>query len=319
MTASYNHYTTTKNFDTEYLKALQIRRIPPKYKFIGQKNAKAWIDTCLKSDYEYYSKPYKFLDSIKSDISKCISGDVNLIALGSPNLTKDKLLIEEFQKTKQVTYSLVDSSKELASYIIEDFANINIPKEVFISDITQNLDLISTQLRDNYHSKNLFTILTNTFGTYSQEIISKPIRDAMKRDDYLLIEVHITPDEPSPKYIQNVLNSYNNTFYNSHVMQVFSKCDITTDDGYMEVHYGEEKFFPDINVVSHYFKFTRSRIVKFMGEDIYFSKGERILAAYSNKYKLEVLRKVINTHGFSIKKEFIDKENGYSEILCQLN
>lgn len=318
MSISFNYYTNITELKNEYLHALQTRTIPAKYRFIGKTQADAWINICYNSDYKYYSSPYAFMESIKSDIANTINKDINIIALGSCNGSKDNVLIKEILKTKKASFATVAISKELATHTISQMSDIDINKEVYISNLTpHNLTLISDSIRENNHNTNLFTILGNTFGNHPQEFISQTLREAMNHDDYLLIGAHISPDVLDPAYIQDVIASYDNKEYNYQVMLSLAHANITEDDGHLEVEYSSDQFFPEIHVVSHYFVFEHSKVVRYQNKDVFFTKGERLRVTYSNKYKLNVLRSILSNHGFVIQQEFLNLKEGYAKMLCK--
>ncbi|CAA6803776.1 MAG: Unknown protein [uncultured Campylobacterales bacterium] len=320
MSIAYHYKTSEEKLELEYLEALINREIPPKYKFLGSKNAKSWIKSCTDSNYSLYLESFKFLNSIEADISAELPNEINIIAVCVANLLKDKVLIEEFMKNKDISFSLMDTSEELCSYIMQNLEDINIPKSVYISELNnrKNLKLVSKQTKKKNHESNLFTILGNTFGVYPNGMMLKTIKDAMTSDDYALIETHISPDATDPKYIQSMITNYGNEDYNNHIMQVFNKCDISEDDGYIDVTYSNDRLFPDIDKVSHYFTFKKNKTIRYLDEKLSFVKGEKILATYSNKYKLNILRKIIKTNGFKMVKEYINREKGLIYILCQI-
>ncbi|CAA6803744.1 MAG: Unknown protein [uncultured Campylobacterales bacterium] len=319
MSISYNHYITSEDLDTGYLDCLQSRIIKPQYRFTGKAQAQSWVDIWDDANSPYFNNLYTFINQIKEDITKHIKTDVNFIALGGSNGVKNKPILEELLKKRKTTFSIIASSKDLMNHSLEKISDINIPKEVFISHFkSKNLKLLSRQIKENHHDTNFFVMLSNTFGLHPQETISKSLRDAMNKNDYLLIEAHIAPDKIDPNYIEAMLNNYKNSSFKKHVLLSLSQINITEDDGFLELEYSNDKFFTDLSVVSYYFRFKKSKVVKYLNEEIYFAKNERILLFSSNKYKVKVLRRILNDHGFDIKEEFINHELGCAEILCQL-
>lgn len=319
MSVLYNHYIDNETLDKEYLKILRTRVIHPKYKFIGKEQAKSWVEACSSPKSPYYTNLYRFIESISAEMIDSIQGNINLIALGGSNGVKDKPLLQQGLKQKNITYNIVDSGKDLINHSLDTISDIDIPKEVFLSEFdSHRLKLISSQIRKDHNPVHLFTILSNTFGAYPQEHICQCIRDAMNKNDYVLIEAHLAPDEITPRHIQKIINNYKNPIYSSHVMHVCHRVGITEDDGYLELEYSNDRFFPELNVVKYYFKFNKPKVLEYMGELIYFSKDERIEIFSSNKYKIQTLRDILSNHGFVIKKEWIDTVSNSAEMLCQI-
>jgi uncharacterized SAM-dependent methyltransferase len=321
---NFNHYTTSRELEKEYLTGLQTRQIPTKFRFIGEEHAQAWFKICHSSDYTYYQNPFNFIKDISKTIASHIKSDVNLIGLGSCNGMKDVILLKEFLINHKSGLFLVDQSKEIIDGTLGNITELNIPKEVFISNITKpNLTIISNYLREHYYPINFYTLLGNTLGNYPQAEIIKTFRDSMHPEDFFLVEAHVlssTSINNEAQQIDEIIANYNNKAYNEQILLSLSRANIQKSDGIIEVEYTSSAFFPKITVVEHYFKFKRNKAIRYLNEDIYFAKGERVLVSYSNKYTLKSLSEIITDHGLKIVKtfEFRDKTIDYATLLCQV-
>lgn len=321
---NFNHYTPSRELEKEYLMGLERHEIPTKFRFIGEEHAQAWFKICHSSEYTYYQNPFKFIKDISGDIAKYIKSDVNLVGLGSCNGMKDIILLKEFLKNHKSGLFLVDQSKEIIDGTLNSITDISVPKEVFIANITKpNLTMISNYLRKHYFPVNFYTLLGNTLGNYSQAEIIKTFRDSMYPEDFLLVEAHVLSEssaDQEAQQIDEIISNYNNEAYNEQIILSLSHANIQKSDGIIEVEYATNAYFPKITVIEHYFKFKRNKVIRYLNEDIYFAKGERILVSYSNKYTLKSLSEIITDHGLKIVKtfDFRDKSIDYATLLCQV-
>ncbi|CAA6800118.1 MAG: Unknown protein [uncultured Campylobacterales bacterium] len=314
-----NRYITNEDLDHSYLQALQSRVIPPIHRFTSKVQVNSWFNLYEDEDNIYYDSIHNFAKSIKANIAEYVKKDMNYISIGGLNDVKDRYLLEEFTKQTNPTLSVIASSKYLVKNTLDSLSNIDMKKEVFISDFNaKNIRLISEEIREEHHSNHFFSLLGNSFGIYPQEYISKALRDAMNKDDYLLIEVHTSPDRITPTHTKKMLLNYRREKFQKHIILILDKIGITLEDGDLELEYSNDKFFTEMTVVNYYFRFKKSKIIRFLDQDIYFAKDERILLFSSNKYKLSVLKNILNNHGFRIKEEFISSELNSVQILCQL-
>lgn len=319
MSVSYNYFITEEEQEQEYLQDIQNGKISPKFRFIGEAQMLSWLNLWDKQDNEYYNSTFKFFDSIKSNIVEYInSQEINLISIGGINDERDKILLEEFIKNTNPTYNNISSSQELIKNTLNSIAKINISKNIYVANLSpQHIKRASTQIKKNHNNINFFSVLNNTFGIYPQEYICKCLRDAMDQDDYLLLDVHLSPDVVDPMYVQTMLRSYTRDEFKHHMLSALSPINLTLEHGVLELEYISDKFFTDIRVVKYYFRFNQNKIIKYMGENIYFSKNERILVFTSNKYSKNTLFEILTGHGFRIKKKYINNESS-ATLLCQL-
>lgn len=315
----FNQIQTQHKLDLEYLHALRTREIPTKFSYIGTKQSQVWIDICNGADYKNYKESMGFLYDVKAQIAKYIKTDINLIALGSASGDKPKVLASEILKSHKVNFVAIDQSAQIAQNTIDNMSDLDIPKEVYLSSLdVKYTKKISDQIRKNGYNNHLFVILSNTFGVYPQEVISAALRGGMSSGDYALIGVHLAPEHIDPQYTQDTLSKYSNPTLHKRTMMALANAGITAEDGIVETEYNIDRSFLQMARISQYFRFTRSKVVHFMDQDIYFAKGERILVKYSYKYKLNTLKFILESYGFSIKQTYIAPNETYVKILCKL-
>ena len=307
----------------EYLHGLQQRRLDEKFSYIGERQAQSWFNRCESPDYEYYRSSKQLLEDCISDFVRDHTSDVNVIALGPGDALKEKIVVDSLLKKHQVDLFFVDTSREILDVAVENTADSGIVKEVFIADLRRFMDIkaLSRHVKKHYHSTNFFTLLGNTLGNYPQAVILKTIRNAMTPGDKILIDVNVksagSPEEEAEQ-VAKMIQAYSNASDLERISALLSEANIEETDGNLEVEYTRDDYFPQMQVIKQFFHFNRSKTITYEGEDIYFTKGERILVCISNKYTFESLENILTSHGLRIIKYAKDATGKYYQLLCEL-
>lgn len=307
----------------EYLQGLQQRRVDEKFSYIGERQADSWFNLCKSPDYTYYRNSMSLLKSCIEDFVSDCKSDVNVIALGPGDALKEKIVVNALVGKHRVSLFFVDISREVLDVAIKNTEDSDVLKEVFIADLKKFTDIkaLSRLIKKRYNPTNFFTLLGNTIGNYPQAMIFTTFRDAMEPGDKLLIDVNVKTNgsvEKEAEQIDEILRGYNKPIYMEQILASLSEAGIEKSDGEIETEFGRDEFFPQISVAKQYFCFSRSRTINYQGTDIYFSKGERILVHYSNKYTFESLKHMLTSHGFHLIKYIKDTTGKYYQLLCEL-
>lgn len=301
------HYDEEK-LEKEFLECLKTRKMEEKFKYIGKEQAKTWLELCNSREYQYYRKSFNLIQTIKKDIANQLSGDVNLIALGVGDGLKELEIIKESMHQRKIGFFPVDLSRELAQVALQNCTDLTIEKEVFLTNIVENLRTMSEHIRKRYYPNHLFTLLGNTLGNYPQGSILGVIRQSMHPQDLFLVGVSLNQGE-------DVVAEYK---YDAFPFVPLRRTSIEQSDGDIEAEFGKDKLFPNINTIYNYFKFTKNVTISYGDEEILFRKGERILIGYSHKYSKESLIDILTGHGFKIIKTYTDTTGKYIKLLCKI-
>ena len=304
-------YYDEERLKEEFLECLKNRVLEEKFRYIGQKQAQAWVDNCHSQQYMYYKKSLAFIKKIKDDIAKEIKTDCNIISLGPGDGVKDLEIAMAVKEKVDISYNLVDLSKDLLEIATENAQNKYLQPEIFISDIVKNLLYISDHVRKRNYANHIFILLGNTFGNYHQAAILGMIRQSMKVGDYFFVGVDLNNDSPKTK-------GYDSQIYKKHMFAPFYNTSIQMEDGEIEMKGEVDELFPSIFTVKQYFKFVKNVTIEYNNEEVFFGKGEKMLISYSHKYNITSLGDLITAHGFKIVKTYQDETNNYVKLLCQL-
>ena len=318
-----SYYARNEHFEKEFLLDLQKRRIDEKFHYIGKRQANSWFNICNSPEYEYYRESKKLLeDSIHNFIADH-KGDVNVIALGPGDALKENVVVNAFLKQHRVSLFFVDVSREILNVAIKNAEDSAVLKEVFIADLMNFTDIksLSQYVKKQYYSTNFFTLLGNTLGNYPQAMILKTIRDAMTPGDKILIDVSVKKAgsiKEEAAQINTMVQAYKNPSGIERVLASLSDAHIEETDGDIEVEFSVDELFPQMGAVKQFFCFSRSKVITYHGQTVYFAKGERILVGYSNKYTFETLENILSSHGLRIVQFDKDTTGEIHQLLCEL-
>src|SRR3989344_8887774 len=119
-----------------------------------------------------------------------VKNPLNIIDLGCGDGKKAVLFIGNMKDKVQIRYCPIDISGYMVSKAIEQIKKLNVREIVEfqwnISDF-ENLENISTLLRNKEYPKNLVLLLGNTLGNFEINELLYSIKNSMKSGDYLLI------------------------------------------------------------------------------------------------------------------------------------
>ena len=321
-----NYYIRKQDLEKDFLYNLQQRRIDEKFSYIGERQANSWINLCKSPEYDYYRISKNLLQNHVENFVADHTGDVNIIVLGPGDALKEKIVVDCLREKHRVHLFFVDTSKEILNIAIKNTADSDVLKEVFMADLLQfkHIKHLSRYIKKDYSSTNFFIFLGNTFGNHPPAMMLKTIRSAMTPGDKILIEVHaksMDSIEEEATQIKEIVKRYNNNpILRERNLALLAEAHIEATDGYIEIEFNKEKLFPQMGAVEQYFCFNRSKTITYLGQDVYFAEGERILLGYSNKYTFKSLdyRNILTSHGLHIIKHAKDPSGKCYQMLCEL-
>jgi uncharacterized SAM-dependent methyltransferase len=204
-------------------------------------------------------------------------GPINIIDIGCGDGRKAALFIEKF-KGKRIRYCPIDISSYMVGKAIERIKGLGKSKvkEIVefqwnISDF-ENIENISTLLRQGDYKRNLFLLLGNTLGNFEINELLYQIRGAMKGGDSLIIGNGLDNRHP-----EDIVSSYDSEHFN-----IFSRFPL------LQVGFSEDevKFgvrFKNSRIESYY-TITKPKEIKFLGRSVRFEPGDQVIVVISYKY-----------------------------------
>lgn len=318
-----NHYIQKQQLNEAFLASLQERRIEAKFQYIGEQQANAWLKLCESPEYDYYRNSKKLLEHTAEHFTAYCNNNVNVIVLGPGNALKEKLVVQALQRNHQVHLFFVDTSKEMLNIAVKNVADTGALEQLFVADLMNVKDIaeLSRYIRKQYNATSFFTCLGNTLGNYPQAMMLKTIRHAMAPGDKMLMDIHLKvagSTKEEALHIDETIKQYDNAANREGALTLLSEVGITATDGTVEVVFEKDQVFPQMDLVKRYFRFTLSKTITYQGEDIYFTKGERILVSYSSKYTFTFLEHLLTARGLCIVENAQSETGKIHQLLCEL-
>jgi uncharacterized SAM-dependent methyltransferase len=278
--------------------------------YLTPQQAQAFLDLEQSEDYQENVIQVE-IDLINRNISEIINKvgnePVNIIDLGCGDGKKAVLFIKHLSGKTRFRYCPIDISSYMVQKAMERIKAMNqgevVESKWNISDF-ENIENISSLLRQGEFRKNLILLLGNTLGNFEINELLYQIRSAMKEGDILLIGNGL-----NTKSIQDILKAYNNPFLDHMLIKTVTQLGINKDD----LRYGAR--FRNSRV-EMYYTIIEDCSVSFLGKRVNFNRGDQIVVATSYKYDKHEFMSFMKMY-FDDVKMFVSADQGYALVLCK--
>ncbi|MBU0977373.1 MAG: L-histidine N(alpha)-methyltransferase [Nanoarchaeota archaeon] len=248
----------------------------------------------------------KYMPEISSKIWN--GSAINIIDVGCGDGKKAIMPIEVLHKKTKIRYCPIDISSHMITQAIEEVKKLDkgevVESKWNISDF-DNLENISSLLRDTTFRQNFFVFLGDTISNFEIHEVLYEVVEAMEDDqDYLLIGLSLatnTAEELIKPYKQEALDK----FLSLILMQLGFKKD--------EIEFGV-RF--ENSRVEMFYTIKKDKSLNFSGKNVHFEKGDQILTAISYRHKKEDLQKIMKIY-FDEHKFYFNEDKTRALILCK--
>jgi len=308
---------TNKKNNEEFLASLRHRSIPTKFQYWGRKETQNWLNVCKNSEYINWPLEINLLNANLPEIIKLVNSRVkNLVSLGIGNGEKDKMILNSFLKNCSMRYFTIDVSPHMVKVGFKTLRKVFVEKTAYIGDF-EHLEKLAPKIRKQTGSSNLISILGNTLGNLDQVSTLNLIRRSMDKNDYLLFAVQIL-EKGKILDIGEILSAYNTKALQELSFGAIMKSELKRSDGIIEIEFGKNKLYPQLNTIEYFFTFKKDKTIKYLGREINFKTNERIFTYYSHKYDEKNITFLVNNNGFKIIRYFFAPEKKYLLALAKL-
>lgn len=281
--------------------------------YLTSKQAQAYLD--LEKSKDYGNKIFKvelaMLKKFFPEISEKIlyGSSINVIDIGCGDGKKAVIPLEVLHSKKiRLRYCPIDISSYMVTQAIKRVKGINKGEVVDfrwnISDF-DNLENISSLLRDKNFRQNLFLFLGDTISNFEIHEVMYEIVEAMNSgEDSLLIGLTLSNEKP-----EDLIKPYQSKLPDDFFVQVLTQLGFDRKNLEYGVRYENSR----IEII-----YTVKNPVKlsFEGKSVDFDKGDQLLVAISYRYSQEDLRRVMDIY-FEEYKFYFNKDETKALILCK--
>jgi uncharacterized SAM-dependent methyltransferase len=269
--------------------------------YLNLENEEEYKKTVIQQEIDLINK------NIKAIRKKFENEPINIIDIGCGDGQKAALLVEQFKGAK-VRYCPIDISSYMVNKAIGKIRGVSEVKEVIefqwnISNF-ENMENISTLLRQGKYKKNLFLLLGNTLGNFEINELLYEIRNSMKGGDFLLIGNGLDNSDP-----EEILKSYNTAGVNEFLIHIPLQLGLPREDIELGARFANSR-------VELYYKIKKATNIKFQGKEVIFNKNDQILVSVSYKYNKEDFTSFLNLYFDDIMVKS-SKDESYAIALCK--
>jgi len=278
--------------------------------YITPKQAQAFLDLEQSEDYqkEIIQKEIDLINNnIKEILEKTGKEPLNIIDLGCGDGKKAALFMEYLKGRLKLRYCPIDISSYMVERAIKKLKGLDVAKVVEfkwnISDF-ENLENVSSLLRDIEYKRNFFLLLGNTLGNFEINELLYQIRSSMKDDDFIMIGNGLNNQKTN-----EILKSYSNEKVNEFL--IYLPLQIGLEEG--DVEFGARFKNSRVEV---YYTIKGDKIINFQNKKINFNNGDQIIVAVSYKYRKDDFLAYLRMY-FDYVKMYVSEDKSYAVAFCK--
>jgi uncharacterized SAM-dependent methyltransferase len=277
--------------------------------YLTPEQAQAYLD--LEDEEEYKKtvtqQELDLIDDNAKEILEKFGGEpINIIDIGCGDGGKASMLIEKLKGTK-IRYCPIDISSYMVNKAIKKVSKTNTVEVIEfqwnISDF-ENINNISTLLRQGEYKKNIFLLLGNTLGNFEINELLYEIRSSMKGGDYLLIGNGLDHRKP-----EEILNSYNTEHFNKFSIHPLLQLGLKKEDLEFGVRFKNSR-------IESFYTIKKAKEISFLGRSLKFEAGDQVIVIVSYKYKKSDFISFMNLY-FDESTVKVSGNGAYSLAICK--
>jgi len=277
--------------------------------YLTSSQAQGFLDLSYTKGYKksIIDKEVSLIKEHLADFVKALPKDsCNILDLGCGDGKKASLFIEELAKHMKIRYCPIDISSYMVSKAAKTIRETKVGEVLEfkwnISDF-ENLNNITPLFRDKDFETHLMMLLGNTLGNFDREDMLHGIKDSMSKDDVLIIGNGLKNGN------EDWTKEYKDQIINKWLIQIPNQLGLTKDDVDYDVRFINSR-------IEELYIIKKDKIIKHLGKEVSFKKGDIIIVAISYKYTKPQFNKMLSKF-FSSVKIYSDKEDTYALALCK--
>jgi uncharacterized SAM-dependent methyltransferase len=280
--------------------------------YLTPEQAQGYLDLENSGGYKemMFSAELKMLKKYMPEIAgKIWNGSaINIIDVGCGDGKKAVIPLEVLHKKTKVRYCPIDISSHMITQAIEEIKKLDkgevVESKWNISDF-DNLENISSLLRDSVFRQNLFIFLGDTISNFEIHEVLYEVVEAMDEDrDYLLIGLTLAntpPDELVKPYKQEALDKF--------LSLILTQLGFKKDEIEFDVRFENSR-------VEMFYTIKKDKSLEFSDKSVRFQKGDQILTAISYRHRINELEKILKIY-FEEYKFYFNENKTRALILCK--
>lgn len=292
------------------------KSLPSKY-FYDKRGNEIFKEIMNLDEYYVTKCEYEVLNTYKEEFLKLFtnqfSREFQLIELGSSDATKTKILLTHFIKgLNQFSYSPVDLSSDsinnLKKSLVNEFPTLQVND--FVLDYFEALDFIN---EDSNGASKIIMLLGSSLGNLSNEELKKFLNELYERLNEMDCVLFGFDLKKNPYTILNAYNDHSGVTSDFN-LNLLNRINTELDaDFNINGFYHYPNYDPVSGEAKSYLisKFDQEVYLKSVKTQITFRKHEPIFMEVSKKFDTVEIESLAKKYGFTVFKNFCDKQNFY--------
>lgn len=292
------------------------KTIPPRY-FYDAQGSQLFEQICQLPEYYPTRTEASILKQSARDISK-ITGQIELIELGSGSSTKTRLLLDAYQTLNYpLTYIPIDVSgsilKESANNLLQDYPILKIQGKV------GTYEQCLAQIKTSDKQPKMVLFLGSSIGNFNQTECDRfidLITDSLKVGEYFLLGIDLQ------KPVQVLETAYNDAqeitaAFNLNMLQHLN----WKFQGNFNINLFEHQAI--YNTIEHQIemylisKQAQTATLQSLDLVVNFEAGETILTEISRKFNLAQMAQYLDAKQLAVCQSYTDEKEWFGLLLCQ--
>nr|WP_264308957.1 L-histidine N(alpha)-methyltransferase [[Leptolyngbya] sp. PCC 7376] len=292
------------------------KTISPRY-FYDAKGSALFEQICELPEYYPTRTEAEILKTVSPEIAE-ITGNTELIELGSGSSTKTRFLLDAYQQFGQLDYVPVDVSASIvefaAEHLFQEYKNLS------VTGLIGTYEQAIAHLPDPEDLPRMLVFLGSTLGNFSaaeSDRFFKQTRQSLRSGDYFLLGVdrHKSTDILEAAYNDNqgVTAAFNLNML-SHLNERYGSNFDLNNFRHRAIYNVSER------QIEMHLDCLQDHTVEFqdLNATVEFQAGESILTEISRKFELGKLRDNLAMQGLKTVKVWGDRQDWFSLILTQV-
>jgi len=280
--------------------------------YLTPEQAQAYLDLEQSEEYREYmfqTEINMLNKNMPEIIEKIAHGSaINIIDIGCGDGKKAVPVLDKLYGKMQLRYCPIDISSHMVREAIKKIKKLGKGEVVEfswnISDF-DNLENISSLLREKEFRQNFFLFLGSTIGNFEPHEVMYEIAEAMESDeDYLLMGLALSNKMP-----KDILASYKNDMNDKFLSLILLELGFERD----EIEFGARYKNSRVELL---YTIKKDKRLTLGEKSIDFVVGDQILVAVSYRHSEESLKTLLNAY-FEDYKIFVNDDKSWALALCK--
>jgi uncharacterized SAM-dependent methyltransferase len=253
-------------------------------------------------------KEIDLINNNLNDILRFVGNEpLNIIDIGCGDGRKAALFIEKLRGKVKLRYCPIDISSYMVEKAIARIKSMNVGEVVKfqwnISDF-ENIENITSLLRQGEFKKNLILLMGNTLGNFEIHELLYELRSSMNSGDVLLIGNGLDNRHP-----EDIVKSYNSKFFDKFSFGPIKQLGLSESDVEFGVRFRNSR-------IESFYTIKNPKTIRLLQKEVRFEKGDQIIVIISYKYAKDDFMSFLKMYFGSVEL-FVSKDGSYALALCK--